>query len=403
MEDISKFKQRAIERIDALGGDLIQLSETIHAHPELAFKEYQSAALLCERLEHYGWQVQRGTGGLETAFRAEIRGTPVGPTIALLAEYDALPEIGHACGHNIICTAAVGAGAALKALMDELPGHVLVIGTPAEEGGGGKIHLLKQGVFDDVDATLLVHPAARTMVTRGSLATVRVKLEFFGKAAHAAAAPEDGINALEALLATFHNINALRLHLKADARVHGIITHGGKATNVIPDYAAAQFSVRAATRAYLEDITRRVIQCAQAGALATGARCETVVDEGLAEIIPNRTLGRAFADNWRAIGIEVQEPRPNERMGSTDHGDVSHVVPSLHPYIAIVPEGTGGHTVAFREAAISAAGHAGMLNAAKGLAMTTIDLLCNAALMQQVRTEFATTTQNKKPQEEAGA
>jgi amidohydrolase len=274
-----------------------------------------------------------------------------------------------------------------------LPGRVLVIGTPAEEGGSGKINLLKQGAFDGVDSTMLVHPSARTMVTRGSLATVRLTLEYFGKAAHAAAAPEDGINALEALLAAFHNINALRLHLKSDARIHGIITHGGTAINIIPEYAAAKFSLRAATRAYLDEITRRVIQCAQAGALATGARCETTVDEGLAEIIPNRAMGRAFAENWRAIGVEVQEARPNERMGSTDHGDVSHVVPSLHPYIAIAPEGMGGHTAAFRQVAISAAGHLGMLNAAKGLAMTTIDLLCDEKLMQDVKREFTATTQ----------
>lgn len=383
------LKQRAIETIDALRPDLIQLSETIHANPELAFKEHQSSARLCQALEQYGFAVTRGIGGLETAFRAEIRGPRPGPTVAILAEYDALPEIGHACGHNIICTAAVGAGAAVQRLMPELSGRVIVMGTPAEEGGSGKIILLKHGAFDGVDVSMLVHPAARTMVTRGSLATVRVTLEYYGKASHAAAAPEDGINALEAVLAAFHNINALRLHLKADARVHGIITHGGKAANVIPDYAAAQFSVRAATRAYLEDITRRVIECAQAGATATGARLETTVDEGLAEIIPNRTLARAFADNWHAVGVEVQEPRVNERMGSTDHGDVSHVVPSIHPYIAIVPEGTGGHTVAFREAAVSPAGHAGMLNAAKGLAMTTIDLLTNDKLMQAIQNEFS--------------
>jgi amidohydrolase len=392
MGNLFERKQRAIASIDAARPDLIRLSETIHSNPELAFKEYRSATLLCDQLEEHGFTVQRGIGELETAFRAELASRDAGPTIALLAEYDALPDLGHACGHNIVCTAAVAAGVALKDVMGELRGRVLVIGTPAEEGGSGKIHLLKHGAFDGVDATMLVHPSARTMVTRGSLATVRVKLEFFGKAAHAAAAPEDGINALEALLAAFHNINALRLHLKSDARVHGIITDGGKATNVIPAYAAAQFSVRAATRVYLEEITARVIQCAQAGAIATGARCETTVDEGLAEIIPNRAMGRAFADNWKSIGVEVHEPRPNERMGSTDHGDVSHAVPSLHPYIAIAPEGTGGHTVAFRQAAISPDGHTGMLNAAKGLAMTTIDLLCNDALMQAVKTEFTAAT-----------
>ncbi len=389
MIDIADLKQQVIQTIDTIRPALIQLSETIHANPELAFQEQKSAALLCDELEKHGFKVQRGIGDLETAFRAEACGKRDGPTIALLAEYDALPELGHACGHNIVCTAAVGAGIALHSLIDELPGRVLILGTPAEEGGSGKIHLLKQGAFDGIDATMLVHPSARTMVTRGSLATVRLTLEFFGKAAHAAAAPEDGINALEALLAAFHNINALRLHLKADARIHGIITHGGTAINVIPEYAGAKFSLRAASQTYLEEITQHVIQCAQAGAIATGAELVHTVDDGLAEMIPNRVMGRAFADNWRSISVPVQEARPNERMGSTDHGDVSQVVPSLHPYIAIAPEGVGGHTAAFRQAAISPAGHLGMLNAAKALAMTTIDLLCNNDLMQEVKSEFA--------------
>ncbi len=391
MPNTAILKRQAIETIDTHSRALIQLSETIHANPELAFQEQKSMALLCDALEKQGIQVQRGIGGLATAFRAEVCGKLTGPTIALLAEYDALPELGHACGHNIICAAAIGAEIALHGLMNELPGKVLIIGTPAEEGGSGKIHLLKQGAFDGLDATMLVHPSSRTMVTRGSLATVRLTLEFFGKAAHAAAAPEDGISALEALLAAFHNVNALRLHLKADARIHGIITHGGAAINIIPEYAAAKFSLRAASNSYLEEITQHVIQCAQAGAFATGAELKHTVDDGLADMIPNRAMGRAFADNWRALGIEVYEARPNERMGSTDHGDVSHSVPSLHPYIAIAPEGTGGHTAAFRQAAISAEGHLGMLNAAKGLAMTTIDLLCDDNLMQEVKSEFAAT------------
>ncbi len=388
MTNIFELKQRAIKNIDDARDELIQLSATIHANPELAFQEFKSAAMLCDALERHGLKVERGIGGLETAFRAEARGTGDGATVALLAEYDALPEIGHACGHNIIGTAAIGAGIALRALANDLPGRVLVIGTPAEEGGGGKIILLKNGAFEGVDAAMMVHPAARTMVTRGSLATSRVTLEFFGKASHAASSPEDGINALEALLAAFHNVNAMRLHLKADARVHGIITHGGVAINIVPEYAAGKFSVRGATRAYVTQITERVIQCAQAGAVATGAQFKYTVDDGLAEIIPNRAIARAFAENWRALGVEVHEPRPNERMGSTDMGDVSHALPALHPYIEIVPDGTPGHSVEMRAASNSPVGHAGLLNAAKGLAMTTIDLLCDANLMREAKREF---------------
>jgi amidohydrolase len=391
MKNISELKQRANAAIDELRDEWIRLSAALHANPELKFQEHQSAALLCDALESHGLAVTRGYGGLETAFRAEAHGAGSGPTIAIVAEYDALPKLGHACGHNIIAASAIAAGVALSRLMGELPGRVLVIGTPAEEGGGGKLIMLEHGAFADVDAALMVHPSAWTMTARTSLASCRLTLEFTGQASHAAAAPEDGINALEAVILTFNNVNALRLHLKPDARVHGIITHGGSAANIIPEYAAAEFSVRAARQRYADQVLQRVIQCAEAGAAATGAQLKYTVKAGLANMVPNMVMSRAFAENWRAIGVEVHDPRPNERMGSTDFGNVSQAVPSLHPYIAIAPDGIAGHTVAFRQAAISPEGHAGLLNAAKGMAMTAVDLLCNPQLMQAVRDEFAAT------------
>lgn len=381
-------KEKAIRAIDDLSAELIQISLTLHANPETAFKEFRSAALLCDTLDGYGFAVERGVGGLETAFRAEAQGNGSGPAIAILAEYDALPDIGHACGHNIIATSAIGAAIAVKQVLGELPGRVVVIGTPAEEGGGGKVILLERGVFQDIDAAMMVHPASRTMVLRGSLASTRLRIEFSGKASHAAAAPEDGINALDAVILTFTNVNALRLHLKPDARVHGIITNGGSAANIIPDYAAATFSVRAASQKYALEVLERVIQCAQAAGMATGATLKHSTRPGYAQMIPNQTMARAFADNWRAIQVEVHAPRPNERMGSTDMGNVSQALPGIHPYIAIAPNGTAGHTIEFREAAISDAGHAGLLNAAKGMAMTTIDLLSDPALLEQAKIEF---------------
>jgi amidohydrolase len=381
-------KEKAIRAIDDLSAELIQISSTLHANPETAFKEFRSAALLCDTLDGYGFAVERGVGGLETAFRAEAQGNGSGPAIAILAEYDALPDIGHACGHNIIATSAIGAAIAVKQVLGELPGRVVVIGTPAEEGGGGKVILLERGVFQDIDAAMMVHPASRTMVLRGSLASTRLRIEFSGKASHAAAAPEDGINALDAVILTFTNVNALRLHLKPDARVHGIITNGGSAANIIPDYAAATFSVRAASQKYALEVLERVIQCAQAAGMATGATLKHSTRPGYAQMIPNQTMARVFADNWRAIQVEVHAPRPNERMGSTDMGNVSQALPGIHPYIAIAPNGTAGHTIEFREAAISDAGHAGLLNAAKGMAMTTIDLLSDPALLEQAKIEF---------------
>jgi amidohydrolase len=390
------LKQRAMAAIDALRPDLIRISTTLHANPETAFQEVKSAALLCQTLEEHGFAVQRGVGGLETAFRAEARGGAERPAVALLAEYDALPEIGHACGHNIIGTAAIGAGLGVKAVSDQLPGRTVVVGTPAEEGGGGKLILISRGVFADIDAAMMVHPSSYTMVTRASLASFRLTVEFNGKASHAAAAPEEGINALEAVILTFNNVNALRLHLKADARVHGIITHGGVAANIIPDYAAAVFSIRAASQSYAQDIVQRVVACAQAAAMTTGAQLHHVIKPGYAEMKPNRVMARLFAENWRSIGIEVHDPRPNERMGSTDFGNVSQVVPGIHPYIAIAPDGTAGHSIEFRAAANSPAGHEGLTSAAKAMAMTTIDLLNEPALMSKAKEEFAASVRRQE-------
>lgn len=389
MSDIASLKARALAVIDDLREEFIRISTTIHSHPELAFKEFESAALLSNTLEQHGYTVRRGVAGLETAFRAELGDASTGPTIALVAEYDALPEIGHACGHNIIGTAAIAAGVALRSVMDELKGRVVVVGAPAEEGGGGKVILVEHGVFADVDAAMMVHPSTYTLVNRGSLASMRLNIEFTGKASHAAASPEDGINALEAVILTFNNVNALRLHLKSDARVHGIITHGGTAVNIIPDYAQAVFSVRAATQSYAEAVLRRVVQCAEAAAMATGAQLKWTATPGYAAMIPNAVLGRLFADNWRSIGVEVRDALPNERMGSTDFGNVSQVVPAIHPYITIASGDVAGHTIEFREAAISPAGHAGLINAAKAMAMTTIDLLANPELVQAAKVELA--------------
>jgi amidohydrolase len=393
MLDAKVLKERAVATIDALRDDLISASRTIHANPETAFQEFRSAALLGEILEAHGFAVTRGVGGLETAFRADANGNGNGATVAILAEYDALPDIGHACGHNLIAMASIGAGIAVRQVMDQLPGCLAVIGTPAEEGGGGKIVLLQQGVFADVDAAMIVHPSAVTMVDGHSLASTRLKVEFVGKASHAAASPEEGINALEAVILTFNNVNALRLHLKGDARVHGIITEGGSAANIIPEYASAVFSVRAATQAYAQQVLARVLHCAEAAATATGAQLKCTTKPGYREMLPNATMARLFAENWRAMGIEIHETWHDAHMASTDMGDLSHAIPSIHPYIAIAPRHIAGHTIEFREAAISDAGHQGMLNAAKGMAMAAIDLLSDPQLMQRVKQEFAETQQ----------
>jgi amidohydrolase len=390
MNEVQELKQRVIEVVEAWRPELVRLADQIHAHPEVAFEEHESAALLSQTLEANGFAVQRGVGGLETAFVATRTGKPGGPTVAFLAEYDALPGLGHACGHNLIGTSAVGAALALASVLPELDGTIQVIGTPAEEGGGGKALLVAAGVFEGVDAAMMVHPSDKNMTRRRSLTSFKVSIEFFGKPAHAAAKPDEGINALEAMVLTYNGINALRQHLRDDARIHGVITHGGEAPNIVPDYTAAHFYVRAADTAYCTLVLERVRACAEGAAQATGARLEfEEYAPRYDAMLPNPKLADLVEDNMTALGIDFRGPEPDERMGSSDMGNVSQVVPSLHPYVAIVPDGVGGHTVEFREAAGSPAGHEGMIQAAKLMAMTGLDLLAVPSNLDEAEAAFA--------------
>ncbi len=380
--------EQVLAAIDAASNELIDLARRIHANPEVAFQERQSSALLTAALERHGFRVERGIAGLETAFRAEVTGASARPTVAILAEYDALPEIGHACGHNLICTAALGAGIGLAAVRQRLPGRTLVLGTPAEEGGGGKVIMLQRGAFESVDAAMMFHPAGYTLSGRPSLASYRLSLKFLGKAAHAAAAPHEGVNALDAMIQTFSSIGLLRQQVRDDARIHGIITYGGAAPNIIPDRAEAVFTVRAIDNAYARELLDRVIDCAQGAAQATGATLEHTFRKGYDAIKPNRTLAATFSRHLEALGFKQDTPPERPRMGSTDMGDVSQVVPSIHPYITIGPKDLPGHTVEFREAAISERGFAAMLAAAKAMALTACDVLTKPELMAQARREF---------------
>lgn len=390
MTNIDELKQRIMDEVDARRDELIRISDTIHAQPELAFQEFEAAALLTSILEQEGFAVQRGVAGLETAFVASYTSQKGDrPIVALLSEYDALAELGHACGHNIIGTASVGAGLAVQSVLDEVAGTIQVIGTPAEEGGGGKVIMAEAGVFDGVDAAMMVHPSTRTMTRRTSLACYELKMEFFGQAAHAAASPDKGINALDACILAYNNISALRQQLPDDIRIHGIITHGGSAPNIIPDYATAEFLVRAAEKNDALAMLDKVEDCARAGALAAGAKVRlTRGEKYYANMVPSTVLADLFDANLATLGREVQLPEPNERMGSTDMGNVSHVVPALHPYIAIAPEEVAGHSPEFRAASASPEGHAGLLDAAKALAMTAVDLFSNPSLVDAAWEEY---------------
>ncbi|HYB72310.1 MAG TPA: M20 family metallopeptidase [Candidatus Sulfotelmatobacter sp.] len=388
---LDELKAVARGAVEGVGNDLIAISRYLHANPEVAYGEEKAAAHLTGYLERQGFRVERHVGGLPTAFRATF-GAPAGtaPAIAFLAEYDALPGLGHACGHNLIATGSVGAALGARALLDRVPGRIVVAGCPAEERGGGKIALARAGLFDGCAAAMLVHPSNRTEIVKLALGMRPLRVEFFGRASHAAAAPHQGVNALDGVLLAFAAIGALRQQVRSDARIHGIIVHGGEAPNIIPAYAAARFMVRALDREYLEELSRRVVACFEGAAAATGCRLK-VEPEGAdyQPFLPNRALGALFRRNLEALGVPVDQGPEDSELGSTDVGNVSWVAPTLHPTVAICgPEATC-HMPAFAEAAASDRGHAGMLAGAKAMAMTAADLLGDQAARDAVRSEFS--------------
>ena len=388
MPDVDTLKNKVVEQVEALRGELIDLSLKIHANPETAFRETKAAGWLTEYLEGKGFVVERGICRLETAFRATSgEGSP---RVALLAEYDALPGIGHGCGHNIIAAASVGAGVAARAALAETGGSVLVIGTPAEEAAGGKVLMAARGAFDGLDAAMLTHPGSRDATISHGLALIELTVEYFGKAAHAAARPEAGINALDALVIAYNGVSALRQHIRSSARIHGIITDGGQATNVVPEHTAASFLVRAEDDEYLEELKPRVLACFQAGAEATGARLEYRWGEETRyrAVRSNQALAETHARNLGALGRRVSESTERHSMGSTDMGNVSAVAPAIHPTVAIAPPDIAIHTAQFREMAASEEGMKGMLDAAKAMAMTVVDVLTDADLRRRMQEEF---------------
>ncbi len=387
MADIGEIKALVKREIDSRRGELAALSRRIHANPELGFQETKAAGWLTGYLADNGFSVEMGVCGLATAFRASYGcGAPV---IAFLAEYDALPGLGHACGHNVIAGSAVGAGVASKVAVDRLGGTVVVFGTPAEELFGGKAIMAEKGAFSGIDAAMMVHPGIfDTAITR-ALACQNLDVEFFGHPAHAAAHPETGINALAALILAYNAIDALRQHIRDKARIHGIITDGGQAANIVPAHSAATFIVRAEENIYLEELKARVLSCFTGAATATGARLVHRWGEVKYEALrSNPTLARLFRDNLTSLGRKVSLADPNSAFGSTDMGNVSQVLPAIHPEVAIAPVGLSVHTPEFREAAASEAGMQGLADAATAMAFTLVDLAADPELMSRAKEEF---------------
>jgi amidohydrolase len=378
--------------IENLASEVRQLSKAIHDNPETAFEEHLAADLLTTWLADHGFAVQRPLGALETAFRATGgSGRGAGPRVAFLAEYDALPGIGHGCGHNLIAAGALAAAASAAAAMPLLADQIVVIGTPGEEGGGGKALLLERGGFEGIDAALMFHPADRTIPWRHAKASIHLRVTFRGRAAHAAKNPEDGINALAAMIQFYVALDALRAHLPPSSQVHGVIVHGGDAPNVIPERTVADFLVRGATAGAAVDLLDRVNACAHGAALATGASVElTETAPRYAERRNNLPLATRLAEHLVGQGLSVEEPSPDDPSGSSDVGNVSQRLPTIHPYLAIAPRGTPSHSAAFQQAAGSDEALTATLAMASALANTALDLLEDPAFFERVQMDFRT-------------
>jgi len=385
---MSDLKGRVCEAVDRLEEKLRGVSRFIYENPELKFEEVRAAKLLADELAAAGFDVRLGAAGLDTAIVATHPEVSDGPTVAIIGEYDALPGIGHACGHNLIAAAALGAALAVGVVKGDLPGRLVFFGTPGEEGGGGKVIMAEAGLFDGVDAAMMFHPASHTVVDWGSLAITEVNIEFFGKAAHASGSPEKGINALDAVIQTFNSLNALRQHIKDGSRIHGVITDGGAKPNIVPEHASANFYVRAEENDYRDELLEKLRACAEGAALATGARLKfELVGHSYKAMKPNRILGDAFVRNLASLGWGLNPPK-DRSMGSTDMGDVSQLVPSIHAYLQICPEDVAGHSREFAAAAGSEEGARAMLTAAKGLAMTAVDVLSDPRMSELMWEEF---------------
>jgi len=396
-----ELKRYVEAEVDRFLPRLIEMSAWIGTHPELGSEEYQSSKLLADELERCGFVVERAVLGMETAFRASFQGRGQVPRVALLAEYDALPGVGHGCGHNIIGTAAVGAGIALSKHMKDLAGQVVVFGTPAEEGhgpsAGAKKLMVEAGLFNGFDAALMIHPTSgRNAIGVGSLAVTGISVVFKGRTAHAAADPHQGLNALNAAMIAYMAVHANRQQLRRDANavIHGILTEGGLASNIIPDRAVLQFGVRSSDDSYIPDLLKIIENSARGAAIATGCEVEISVRPGLKSKVRNLALERLFCRLFKEMGVEIEDPdiaatRPPP--ASTDFADVTHIVPGITAMIAIAPEGVAGHSREMADATLAETGHRGLELGTKLLAKAAIEILLDPELRADIKK-----TQTKK-------
>jgi amidohydrolase len=386
----SEIKATARGAIDATAPVLFDISARMHAEVELAFEEAKAQAWQCAALRDAGFTVEEGLGSLKTAFRATATSGKPGPKIAFLCEYDGLPVYGQSCGHNVVAAAGVGAAIGLAKVIDRIGGEAIALGTPGEEGGGGKNILHREGFFDGIDAMMLIYPGMDNIAHSRTVGATRVQVAYFGKAAHAAARPELGINALDAMLLAFNGISALRQQLPSEVRVHGIITKGGTLPQVIPDHTTAVLTVRANDAATLERVIPRVDACLTGAALMTGARLErTWRDTPGRALLSNFAIARSFELNLKDLG---RTTRPRDELSgawSGDTGNVSWFVPTIQPQMEMTGRDVPPHSHEFHAASIGPAAEACILDSAKAMAMTAIDLISDKDLLAAAKAEFA--------------
>ncbi len=382
--DITTAKEKAKQAVAAAKGPLVEISHEIHENPELALQEHRAAKLLADRLEGFGFQVERSAYGIETAFKGTWGEGPL--TIAYLLEYDALPEIGHACGHNLIATASLGGALGAKAVLDPSQVTIVALGSPAEEDIGGKVMLIEAGAFEGVDVAMMAHPIAVDIADPPMFGVEQVTVTYRGRGAHAAVAPETAVNALDGLVSAYQAVAQLRQHIRRDSRLAGVILYGGAASNIIPDRAVGKFEVRALTPDYLADLKRRLIACLEAGAQASGTTIEMEWTTTYEPMNNNAPLAAAYKANAEGLGRSFLPVKP-ESTGSTDMGNVSWVVPSIHPTFQIGAFAIN-HTAGFTEISATDSAHNNMVQVAQALAMTGIDVALQPGLLDDIKRAF---------------
>ena len=388
------LKKVALSSIDENAEELKTIGEKIWSSPELCYKEHKAHDLLTDFLEKKGFSVERSYTGIETAFRATFGSGR--PNVCVICEYDALPEIGHACGHNLIAEAGVAAGLGLKAALESSnapKGRLTVMGTPAEEGGGGKIKLINNGAFEDIDIAMMVHPAPHSAIRLICTCISSLQVTYTGKAAHAAAFPWEGVNALDAAVMAYTSISVLRQQMKPTWRVHGVITNGGAKPNIIPEKASMEYYIRAPNKSDLALLRNKVDCCFEAAAKSTGCDVEILEDMAATylDIANNSTLAKRFGDNWGALGASFDDIY--DLGASTDMGNVSYTVPSIHPIYQVGSGSEINHTREFTAVANTPEAHAETLVAAKAMAHTCIDVLTTDGLLDEIKKTFKDQTQ----------